>query len=174
MSLKLWKIISVILVFLVSSLFHFIYVWMPNFFTSLIFPVNESIWEHNKIIIGAFLVWAIIEKIYYKKRKNTLWAGFISSLVCAVLVMLIFTPVFFLILKTKDNIIITFIIFLIAIGISEVLNYRILQKEYNPKLEKLAIIGFGLVIILNALLTYYPIHTGIFYDYNKLVYGIKK
>ena len=174
MSLKLWKIISVVIVFLLSSLLHFIYVWWPNAFTALIFPVNESIWEHNKIIIGAFLIMAILEKIYYKKNKNTLWAGFISGVFCAILVMLIFTPVFFIILKTQDNIILTFIIFFIAIAISEVLNYRLLNKEYNPKLEKMALIGFGLVIALNALLAYYPIKTGIFYDYNKMVYGLNK
>ena len=64
MTLKKWKVISVILIFLFSSLFHFIYDWFPTFFTSLFFPVNESIWEHNKIIVMSFLVLAIFEKLY--------------------------------------------------------------------------------------------------------------
>lgn len=172
MSLKIWKIISAFLVFLTSSLLHFIYVWFPNTFTSLLFPVNESIWEHNKIIIGSFLIWAIIEKIYFKKSKNTLYAGLISGLACCFIVMLIFTPVFYLILKTNDNIIVTFIIFFIAISISEVINYFLLQQVANPKLEKIAIIGFIIVIALNAYLTYNPLDLGIFYDYGKKVYGL--
>ena len=53
MTLKKWKIISCIGIFLLSVLFHFIYDWFPNFFTSLFSPVNESIWEHNKIIVGS-------------------------------------------------------------------------------------------------------------------------
>ena len=70
MTLKKWKVINVISIFLFSSLFHFIYDWFPTFFTSLFFPVNESIWEHNKIIVVSFLVLAIAEKLYYKKEKN--------------------------------------------------------------------------------------------------------
>lgn len=70
MTLKKWKVISVVGIFLFSALLHFIYDWFPNFFTSLFFPVNESIGEHNKIIVGSFLFWAIIEKIYYKKKKE--------------------------------------------------------------------------------------------------------
>ena len=172
MNLKKWKIISTFGIFLTSSLLHFIYTWFPNFFTSLFFPVNESIWEHNKIIIGAFLIWAIIEKIYFKKSKNTLYAGLISGLACCFIVMLIFTPVFYLILKTNDNIIVTFIIFFIAISISEVINYFLLKQVANPKLEKIAIIGFIIVIALNAYLTYNPLDLGIFYDYGKKVYGL--
>ena len=70
MTLKKWKVISVVGIFLFSALLHFIYDWFPNFFTSLFFPVNESIGEHNKIIVGSFLFWAIIEKIYYKSKKE--------------------------------------------------------------------------------------------------------
>lgn len=96
MTLKKWKFISVLLIFLLSALFHFIYDWFPNFFTSLFFPVNESIWEHNKIIVASFLVLAIIEKIYYKKEKNVIFAEALSSLVCMILVMLIFTPIIYI------------------------------------------------------------------------------
>ena len=65
MTLKKFKIISIFLIFILCSLFHFGYTIFPNFFTSLIFPVNESIWEHNKIIIASFLVMGILEKLYY-------------------------------------------------------------------------------------------------------------
>ena len=174
MNLKKWKVISAFGIFLTSSLLHFIYTWFPNFVTSLFFPVNESIWEHNKIIIGAFLIWAIIEKIYFKKEKNTLFSGFISGVTCAFLVMMIFTPVFYLILKTKDNIIVTFIIFFGCIALSEVVSYFLLKAPKNPKLEKIAIGGFIIVMAINAFLTYYPLDLGIFYDYGKKVYGLGK
>ena len=174
LDLKKWKIISVIGIFLLSSLLHFIYTWWPNFFTAIFFPVNESIFEHNKIIIGSFLIWSILEKIYYKDRKNALWAGFVSSLVCALSVMAIFTPVFFFILKTNDNIILTFIIFLIAIAWAQYIDYKLLNRDYNKTLEKYAILGFLLVIAINAFLGFYPIHNGLFYDYGKNIYGIGK
>ncbi len=151
--------------FFLSSLFHFIYEWVPNSFTSVLFPVNESIWEHNKIIILAFFVLALIEKIYYKNKKNTIWAGFVASILCSILVMALFTPIFVFILKMKDNIIITFIIFFISISISEVINYKLLNKKYNPKLEVVAIVLFDCLFLINGLLTYYPLNNVLFYNF---------
>lgn len=173
MTLKKWKVISVVGIFLLSALLHFIYDWFPCFFTSLFFPVNESIWEHNKIIIGAFFLWSIIEKIYYKKEKNVIFAECISSLVCMILVMLIFTPVYLYILKTNDNMIVTFAIFILAIIISQIVSYKLLQKEYNSKLEELGIILFVIFFLINIIFTYYPPKVALFYDYTNKLYGLK-
>ena len=173
MTLKKWKVISVVGIFLFSALFHFIYDWFPNFFTSLFFPVNESIGEHNKIIVGSFLFWAIIEKIYYKKKKNVIFAESISSLVCMILVMLIFTPVYLYILKTNDNMIVTFGIFILAIIISQIVSYKLLQKEYYSKLEELGIILFVIFFLINIIFTYYPPKVALFYDYTNKLYGLK-
>ena len=173
MTLKKWKVISVILIFLFSSLFHFIYDWFPTFFTSLFFPVNESIWEHNKIIVMSFLVLAVFEKLHYKKGKNVIFTECISSLVCMILVMLIFTPIYLYILKTNDNMIVTFAIFLLSISISQIVSYKLLQKEYNPKLEELGVILFVIFFLINIIFTYYPLHVAIFYDYTNKIYGLK-
>ena len=173
MTLKKWKVISVILIFLFSSLFHFIYDWFPTFFTSLFFPVNESIWEHNKIIVMSFLVLAIFEKLHYKKRKNVIFTECISSLVCMILVMLIFTPVYLYILKTNDNMIVTFAIFLFAISISQIISYKLLQKEYNPKLEEFGVIFFVIFFLINIIFTYYPPKLALFYDFVHKIYSLK-
>ena len=173
MTLKKWKVISVILIFLFSSLFHFIYDWFPTFFTSLFFPVNESIWEHNKIIVMSFLVLAIFEKLHYKKRKNVIFTECISSLVCMILVMLIFTPVYLYILKTNDNMIVTFAIYIFAISISQIISYKLLQKEYNPKLEEFGVILFVIFFLINIIFTYYPPKLALFYDFVHKIYRLK-
>lgn len=173
MTLKKWKAISVVGIFLLSALLHFIYDWFPCFFTSLFFPVNESIWEHNKIIVGSFLIWAIVEKLYCKKRKNVIFSECISSLVCMILVMLIFTPVYLYILKTNDNMIITFAIFIFAIIISQIVSYKLLQKEYNPRLEEFGVILFVVFFLINIIFTYYPPKVALFYDYTNQIYGLK-
>lgn len=172
MTLKKWKILSVFIIFLLSSLFHFIYDWLPCFFTSLFFPVNESIWEHNKIIILSTLSLAIIEKIYYKKRKNVLFAEATSSLLCMFLVMIIFTPIYLYFLKTRDNIIITFIIYFLSISISQILSYYLLLKSYQERLEELGIILFSIFILTNIIFTYYPPRYAIFYDFVHKIYGL--
>ncbi len=172
MDLKKWKIFSIFAIFGISALLHFIYVWFPCYFTTLFFPVNESIWEHNKIIIGSFLIWAIIEKIFLKKQHNIIFSEFIGSVLCAFIVMSVFTPIFFLILKTKDNMIVTFIVFFLAILISQFVSYKIMNKSLNNNLDNFAIYMFVWIIILNINLTYFPLKTGIFFDYNKKIFGI--
>lgn len=164
-TLKKWKIISIFGIFVLSSLFHFIYDWFPCFLTSLLFPINESIWEHNKIIIGAFFIFSLLEKLYYKKEKDCLFNGFISAICCVFINTLIFSPIYFFILKTKDNIIITFIVYFISISISEYISYQLLKKDSNKK-ERLALILWLSIFLLNVILTYHPLNLPIFKDYS--------
>ncbi len=173
MTLKKWKAISVVIIFLLSALFHFIYDWFPSFFTSLFFPVNESIWEHNKIIVASFLVLAIVEKLYYKKRKKVIFAEAISSLICMILVMIIFTPIYLYILKTNDNMVVTLAIFIFAITVSQIVSYYLLKKDYNSKSEELGVILFAIFFLINIIFTYYPPNVAIFYDYTNNIYGLK-
>ena len=57
MKKKKHKCITVLVATLViGSLLHNLYVWIPNGFTALIAPVNESLWEHTKIIFYPLLL----------------------------------------------------------------------------------------------------------------------
>lgn len=174
LKLKTWKIISVFGILLISALIHSVYDKFPNFITGLFFPVNESIWEHNKMIFLAFLIWTLVEKWKFKDTKNVFSSGLISSIVCVMVVLLIFTPVYLYILETKDNIVVTIFIYFCAIAISQILSYYLLQKDYNKKIEKLSFVGWVLFFIINVFFTYYPIKCPIFYDYNEMIYGLKK
>lgn len=80
MTLKKIKIISIIGIFLLSILFHFLYDLMPSLITSLLFPVNESIWEHMKLIFTSTLVFSVIEYLLLKKYniKNNKYLNYLS------------------------------------------------------------------------------------------------
>ena len=167
MSLKLWKIISVVLVFLVSSLFHFIYVWMPNFFTSLIFPVNESIWEHLKLIFTSCIFYTLISNFYYKD-KNVFLLGYLRGMFTIIILLIIYLPL----RKLFGEIIyITLSVLFISIVISGFIVNKILKKHY----AKLNIISVFLIIInfiIFTYLTYNPIKDFLFYDTESNKYGI--
>ena len=52
-----WKCVIVLVISLVfGSLLHNVYMWFPNGVTALIAPVNESLWEHTKIIFYPLLL----------------------------------------------------------------------------------------------------------------------
>ena len=170
-NLKKWKIFSIFALFGLSSVIHSLYKWFPNGFTAFFFPVNESIWEHNKMIMATFFIWMIVE--YFKFRdKKVIINNVISALFCAIIVMIIFIPVFFLILKTNDNIFVTLVIYFICLCISQYISY-ILYKDYSLNdLTKSSVVLWIIIFIINAILSFYPPHLKIFYDYNKEGYGI--
>ena len=64
-------------------------------------------------------------------------------------------------------------IFIIAITISQIVSYHLLQKEYYPRLEELGVILFVIFFLINIIFTYYPPKFAIFYDYTNQIYGLK-
>ena len=59
--MKKIKIIGIFIIFILSVIFHFLYGIFPNYLFSILFPVNESIWEHMKLIVTSTLVFSIFD-----------------------------------------------------------------------------------------------------------------
>lgn len=91
LKLKIWKACSIVVIFLLSFLVRNMYYWFPSFITSLLFPVNDNIWQFNKVITLSFLIWSVFEKVTIRKKHdiNTCTSGLIAALTCAVLFILI-------------------------------------------------------------------------------------
>ena len=70
MTLKNYKMVGAILIFLLCFPFHSLYDWLPNSLFSLFFPVNESIWEHMKLLFTPFVVYTIIEYLFLRKYEK--------------------------------------------------------------------------------------------------------
>ena len=97
LKLKIWKVCSIIVIFSLSFVVRNMYFWFPSFITSLLFPVSDSLWQFNKVIILSFLIWSVFEKVTIRKNHdiNTCTSGFIAAIVCAFLFMLIYSPIYF-------------------------------------------------------------------------------
>lgn len=56
--------IAFVITTLVGCALHFLYDWLPGAATALIAPVNESIWEHLKLIYWPYLaaMWIVAKK----------------------------------------------------------------------------------------------------------------
>lgn len=167
------KIISTIFVFALSFLSHFMYDIFPNTLFSIVFPVNESIWEHMKLLITPPLFTAIIEIILYKKNdikyNNFILSYIISSIVGIVIYLILYLPVHYLI---GHNIFVAIIVLFISFVIIETISYTIQNKQ---KIKNQEIIGIILIIITYitfAYLTYNPLKNKLFYDTTKNLYGI--
>ena len=174
MTLKKLKIIDVFILFGLTFLFHFLYEWMPNFLFSILFPVNESIWEHMKLIYSAFVFGIIIDyilsKIFKIKINNIIFSNFYSSIVSIIIYLIIYLPInkFF-----GHNTMFAIALLFIIIIVGQIICYNLMKKENNRLLNNFTIPLIIIGYIAFVLLTYYPPKTFLFIDPQNNKYGIK-
>lgn len=160
------NIFMIIFLFLLSFLWHFMYDWFPCVLTSIFFPVNESIWEHMKIIFYCLLIGSVLEK----KGNNYYLNILVKPLVGVLFYLIIFIPLY---LIFGESMFISISLMLFTYIIMELLGIKI-SKQEELNIKVLPIIIIILISILFSILTYYPLHNFLFFDSVKLGYGMLK
>lgn len=166
MKYKSVTILSIFMIFLFSFLYHNIYVYFPNTITSFLFPVNESIFEHMKLIFLSYLSSSIIEYIILKKNNLNL-DNFKTSLLISMLFNIIFLLIIYTIiyLTLGHNLIITLVTYFITIVISKYISYKILISNKSYKfINKYFYVIILLILLIFIYLTYYPPKNILFID----------
>ena len=173
--MKKIKIIGVFISFIMAIVLHFIYEIFPNTFFSIIAPVNESIWEHMKLIVSSSLIFSIFEYFLYKKKNipynNFILSYGVSSILGIIVYLLIYIPLND-IFGHKAYIAIS-LLFIILIFVQYVSYYIMNRKEIWHSCD----IGILLIIIIYFIfgyLTYHPPKINLFYDYMHKGFGIIK
>lgn len=174
MSLKKIKIINVVFLFLLSFLWHFVYDWFPNNIFALFFPVNESIWEHMKIIYFCLFMGSILEFVLCKKNNikinNFYIEAMVKSILGVIFYLIIFIPLY---LWIGESMLISISLMLITYIFMEYIGYKILTgEEMNINILPVIIIVLGCIMFV--ILTFYPLHNFLFFDEVKFGYGILK
>ena len=174
MNLKKWKIASPFILFALCSLTHFGYDILPNVITSIFFPVNESIFEHMKMIYTSILILSLIEYLIIRHNKISLnnigINPFISGITNIISFLIIYLPIRHLF---GENMIITVMILFISNIITCYVSYKVLTYKQIVN-DRLGLLLTFLVYIPFIYLTYNPPHTSFFYDTDKELYGIPK
>ena len=172
LNLKKLKIINVVIFFALSFLWHFVYDLIPNFVTAIFFPVNESIWEHMKIIFGVIIFGSLISLILMQKFKIKYNNFYVEIIIKAILGVIFYLAIFIPLYNIfGENLFISITLMLITYIVMEFIGYKILLLD-ELDIKILPIILIVLCYILFALLTFYPPHYSIFFDETKLIYGI--
>ena len=174
MSLKKIKTISCFGTFALTFLFHFLYEWFPNAFFAVLFPVNESIWEHMKLIYSGFFFWGIIEyfliRKYNIKISNYILNLFLVMITSIIVYLIIYLPLYDIF---GESMFISIALLIITIILGEVFSYYLMKKErQDSALNKASIVLILLGYIVFGSLTYNPLKNYIFYDTHHQKYGI--
>ncbi len=79
-----WWILATVLL---GTIWHFGYELLGrNFVAGLIMPVNESVWEHLKIVFFPFVLVGIVAFIKMKPYKSNFWTGLLAGSIVGMLI----------------------------------------------------------------------------------------
>ncbi len=158
-----YQIFSTIFVFVLGTLLHFVYDWSgQNQIIGAFSAVNESTWEHLKLIYFPMLITIIIGFFYL--GKNT--SNFMCSKTIGLLVALAFTVIFFYTytgILGKNIAIIDISSFFIAVLLGEFISYLLIINNFNCN-NKVGTFILTLFFILFVVFTYNPPKIGLFKD----------
>lgn len=175
MTLKKIKIIAIFGIFILSFLSHFAYDLFPNIIFSFIFPVNESIWEHMKILFTTTIIYGIIDfyllNKYNIKYNNFAFQLYFTATASIPIYLAIYLPIYKLI---GEKIFISIFLLLIVYTITQYISYNILKDTEQKILNAIAVPIIITIYICFIYLTYNPPHNYIFFDTIKKTYGIIK
>lgn len=87
--IKKCHIAGIFFTIIFGSLLHFTYEFFDyNYFAGFFSAVNESIWEHLKLIFFPMLIWSIFEYIIYGKNMNNFIPAKVISIVFGMLLIM--------------------------------------------------------------------------------------
>lgn len=175
MDKKLFRlsIFGFIFVGLVGSLWHFVFEWSGyNSIVGMFFPINESTWEHLKLLYFPYLIWSAIEYFLLGKPKGFIFSKAIGVLAGIVSIVTIFYT--YIGITENSNEVINIILFFIGVLIAFAVDYAMLKskrlKDKNYSLTGIAV--FIILFITFIVFTFMPPLIPLFRDPINFSYGI--
>lgn len=160
--LKRYTIKGIFFVLIIGTISHFIYDWSGrNPILGFFFPINESIWEHMKLVFFPMLLYSL----YMNKKLKSDYPCVTSALPFGILFGTLLVPIIYytysgvLGYHTAVLDIATFIIsVLLAFFAVYKFSLSCILTDYQPFLDLLVLF----FIICFLAFTYFPLDTGIF------------
>ena len=166
--------IETITIFLSMFLFHNIYNWFPNFLTASFFPVNESLFEHLKLMFTTQIIISLIIYLILKLKRikfsNYLLGLLISTIVTISLFFLIYLPIYN---RFGENLFLTMSIYLITLIIGNIIFYLISKRKHEFLLNLISLVIISIIAVILIYFTFNPLKNDFFFDSIEEIFGIK-
>lgn len=175
MKLKFIYLLGAFLMLLFGFILHDLYKNTLIEPLALISPVNESYWEHYKIVIYGYLFYVFLEIIF---TNTEYYQNYIPAKVIGLVVFIIITflpSYLYEIIIGPANLAVHLVPYFIGAILAQYVSYKILNSPINfSKYSHLLLIIPAILIILTSYFTYYPPHLDYFKDSIDNTYGIYK
>ena len=171
--IKNYQIFSILFTFILGTLLHFTYELSgENILVGTFSAINESVWEHLKLvffpmlittIIGYFYIGKIVPNLVYSKTL-----GIITSIIFIITFFYTYTGII-----GKSILFIDIASFFISIILGEYITYKSINNKYKFN-NIIAIITLIILSLCFIIFTYFAPKLGIFKDPLTGKYGIVK
>ncbi len=160
----LWQFIGFAAVSLLGTLLHFLYDWTGSRFAALFSGVNESTWEHMKLLFFPMFLFAVIAYFFVGTENESYWC----IKLCGTVLGLLMIPVIFYTLRgsfgtTPDWI--NILIFFISAAVGFVYETRRFYENRSVCRRPIwAFLGFCSIAVLFFIFTFMPPEIPLFRD----------
>ena len=170
---RLWQLFGFAQSSLLGTLLHFLYEWIPSPVTAVFSGVNESTFEHMKLLFWPMLAFAIAQGFFFKGRSGFWNIKLRSTLLGLILIPIIFYTYNGVIGKSPDWINIT--IFFVAAAAAYAYEARLFSRDTPYTVpQKYAFLCFVVIALTFAVFTFRTPALEIFRDPLTGDFGIPK
>ena len=171
-SIGLWQLWGFAFTSIGGTLLHFLYEWLGE--TIWVAPfsgVNESTWEHMKLLFVPMFVFAIIQSFFFRDRKDFWCVKLRGILLGIILIPVIFYTCKGAIGKSPDWLNIT--IFFVYAALAYIYETRLFKSDkLLCRSGKWAVVTLCAIALLFVIFTFATPEIGIFKDPLTGTYGI--
>ncbi len=160
-----WQTVGLIFTSVMGTLLHFLFDWTGgNGAVALFSAVNESIWEHLKLLLYPMILFALVEYLFWGKALESFWCvkliGILTGLMLIPVVYYTYTGILGI---NADWFNIT--IFFLAAGVVYRLEAGLFQRAFLcPLNSKLAFVLLCLMVVVFTVFTFAPPRIPLFQD----------
>lgn len=172
-NISIWQFFGFVAVSLLGTLLHFLYDWTGIRFVALFSAVNESTWEHMKLIFFPMFVYAIFQSFFLRKRYAQFWCIKLKgTLIGMLLIPVLFYTIRGSLGETPDWVNIA--IFFVSAAVAYIYETKQFKKGSKKcRFEAIAFVILCLIAIAFAVFTFAPPEIPLFKDPVDGGYGIK-
>ena len=174
-SIPYWQMGGFVFTAIVGTLLHFLFDWIDgNVVAALFSAVNESIWEHLKLLFYPMVVFALLEYFFWAKDVDSFWCiKLIGILIGLVLIPVVYYTYTGILGVNADWFNIT--IFFLVAGIVYWVETKLFQNDFTCSVgSKLAVALILLIAVTFTVFTFAPPLIPFFQDPITGTYGFQR
>lgn len=167
-------ILSIPILFLFGCLFHFLYKFSyQNKLVGLFAPINESIFEHTKLLLTPLtLFWVVLFFILKDINYNSFFLSMLISIVVSIITMIAFFYTYKGIIG-NNYLLIDVLDLLISLIIGQIISNHVYVYSNNFP-STISIIIIFIIHLIYIYFTFCPLKIPFFFDAKDKTYGINK